>query len=53
MCGSPPRPGIVSPDPAMRLPDGRRTVEKLVLWSTDGTDEGCDRAASGSTRPQP
>ena len=53
MCSSPPRPGIVGPDPAMRLPDGQRTVENLVLWSTDGTDEGCDRAASGSTRPQP
>ena len=51
MCSSPPRPGIVGPDPVMRLPDGRRTVENLVLWSIDGTDEGCDRAVSGPTRP--
>ena len=51
MCSSPPRPGIVGPDPVMRLPDGRRTVKNLVLWSIDGTDEGCDRAVSGPTRP--
>ena len=51
MCSSPPRPGIVGPDPVMRLPDGRRTVENLVLWSIDGTDEGCDRAVIGPTRP--
>ena len=53
MCSSPLCPGVVGPDPVTRLPDGRRTVENLVLWSTDGTDEGCDRAASGPTRPQP
>lgn len=53
MCSSPLCPGVVGPDPVTRLPDGRRTVENLVRWSTDGTDEGCDRAVSGPTRPQP